>query len=241
MDKPCRSQDDFPGEDPDEEVMKLLPLDQMTIKSDDGEKSKLESEVEEKNGNESDLPSVEEIITECEKTLQRFLKSQHLERQIAAYQGHPVLDSPIDESSNVFIDFNKDLMEYHEETYYMTKKEKVIKGSFLFLSNLSEGWSYDQVKSFLVKEFGIKCLNTMPERLASEDEYKAVVKFISSQQLNQVVMSLKDKNLYDKFLFFSFDNIPITYYDSDSNLDTDSESDGLDSRPQDSKTDFKEA
>ncbi|XP_046977246.1 uncharacterized protein LOC124543190 [Vanessa cardui] len=241
MDKPSRSQDDFPGEDPDEEVMKLLPLDQMEIKSDDGEQSKRESEVEEKNGNESDLPSVEDIITECEKTLQRFLKSQHLERQIAEYRGHPMLDSPIDESSNIFIDFNKELMEHHEETYYMTKKEKVINGSFLFLSYLNGGWSYDEMKSFLVKEFGVKCLNTMPERLPSEDEYKAVVKFRSSQELNQVVMSLKDKNVYDKFLFFSFDKIPITYYDSDSNLDTDSDSDGLDSRPRNFNADFKEA
>ncbi|XP_050361381.1 uncharacterized protein LOC126780751 [Nymphalis io] len=242
MDKPCRSQDDFPGEDPDEEVMKFLPMDQMSIDFDHDEQYKRGAEMEENNGNESDLPSVEDIIIECEKSLQRFLKTQHIERQTAAYRGYPALDSPIDEKSNIFIDFNKELMEPSGEVYHVVRKMKVINGSFLFLSYINGGWNYDEMKNFFIEEFGVKCLNTLPEKLPSEDEYKAVIKFRSSQELNQVVMSLKEKNVYDKFLFFSFDKIPITYYDSDSNLEanSDSDSDGLDTRPSRWNPEFKE-
>lgn len=37
-----------------------------------------------------------------------------------------------------------------------------------------------------------------------EEEYKAVVKFRSSEELNQVLRSLQYKNIHNKFLFFSF-------------------------------------
>lgn len=37
-----------------------------------------------------------------------------------------------------------------------------------------------------------------------EEEYKAVVKFRSSEELNQVLTSLQHKNIHNKFLYFSF-------------------------------------
>ncbi|XP_046977303.1 uncharacterized protein LOC124543220 [Vanessa cardui] len=166
--------------------------------------------------------NIQSLIVECEMRIRGYLK---LQRLATAAQDYNIFDVDDDSSNSSNISLNSSAENIFADStaprprfQRQVKKEKLTIGSWLFLSSVEGGWSYENTKSFLLKEYGVKCLRsrTLSDRLAMEGDFKAIVKFRTSEELNRIVMSLKHRKITDKFIFLSFDKMPIPYDESDS-------------------------
>ncbi|XP_026500589.1 uncharacterized protein LOC113404061 [Vanessa tameamea] len=163
--------------------------------------------------------NIQSLIVECEMRIRGYLK---LQRLATAAQDYNIFDVDDDSSNSSNISLNSSAENIFADTIAprprFQRKEKSTIGSWLFLSSVEGGWSYENTKSFLLKVYGVKCLRsrTLSDRLAMEGDFKAIVKFRTSEELNRIVMSLKHRKITDKFIFLSFDKMPIPYDESDS-------------------------
>ncbi|CAH2103229.1 unnamed protein product [Euphydryas editha] len=172
------------------EVVKTLQITQTTTDSLNGtqETNGLHTQENDVPSNNIDLPSVEEIISVCEIRLRKYFKRRCMEHRQILAQGYDIYETPNSlnfGNENILIDYYKDPMNHPSRSL---RREKVTTGSWLFLSFMSGGWSYDVTKKFIMKQYGVKHLRNryISQRLAMEEEYKAVVKFRSSEELNQI-------------------------------------------------------
>lgn len=140
------------------EVVKTLTITETTTNGTGDAVETNESKMEEDNAsfNEINLPSVEDIISVCEIRLRKYFKRRCMEHRMAAAQGYEIFEDPSCRkfgNENIFIDYYKEPLNYPSRG---VKKEKVTTGSWLFLSFISGGWSYDIVKRFIMKEVSIR-------------------------------------------------------------------------------------
>nr|XP_026500590.1 uncharacterized protein LOC113404062 isoform X1 [Vanessa tameamea] len=168
------------------------------------------------------------VISESEVLIKDFLKRQRSERRAAAAQKNKIFQ--LDEESSLSSSEDDLLLAKTQGLDNCTKQrtfgrskniEKRTFGSWLILSFITGGWNYSTVKNFLLNEYGVKCTRsrTTPERLAMAGVFKAIVKFENREELKQVVMSLRESQIHDKFLFLSFDKRPVSHEFSESDSD----------------------
>ncbi|XP_050361116.1 uncharacterized protein LOC126780566 [Nymphalis io] len=168
------------------------------------------------------------VIAESEILIKDYLKRQRLERKASTTQKNKMFN--VDEESSLSGSEDDLLLAKKEVSDNCTKQrtygrssnaEKRTFGSWLILSFVTGGWNYSTVKNFLLNEYGVKCSRsrTTPERLAMAGVFKAIVKFENREELKQVVMSLKESQIHDKFLFLSFDKRSVNQEFSESDSD----------------------
>lgn len=140
------------------EMVKTLPITETRKNATGDAEETNELKMEEGNASFNDiiLPSVEDIISVCEIRLRKYFKRRSLEHRMAVAQGYEIFEDPgywKFGKENIFIDYYKEPLNYPSRG---VKKEKVTTGSWLFLSFMSGGWSYDIVKRFIMKEVSIR-------------------------------------------------------------------------------------
>ncbi|CAH2103230.1 unnamed protein product [Euphydryas editha] len=216
---------------PMEEVPEILMIPRRIRRSNENNQNFCGSKI--KIYNENYLANnLRSLVAECETRIRSFVKRQRSEQspEIADYDLLNSDDESSSDSSSGVEDTDMDdveeLQEYVTQPSLMRliKREKLTIGQWLFLSFVQGGWSFENMKNFLLKEYGVTCLRskTKTDRVSSE-EYKAIVKFNTSEELNRVVIDLSDRKMNDKFVFLSFDKELIFNNDSDSSLDDSSD------------------
>ncbi|CAH2103228.1 unnamed protein product [Euphydryas editha] len=223
MDQPSGSNMRASTEDLNADVPEMIKIARKIARSNKNNQNFCGSKIKINNQNYL-AKNLRSLVAECETRIRSFVKRQRSEQsaEIADYDLLNSDDKSSSDSSSGVEDTDMDdveeLQEYVTQPSLMRliKREKLTMGHWLFLSFVQGGWSFENVKNFLLKEYGVTCLRnkTKTDRVSSE-EYKAIVKFKTSEELNRVVIDLSDRKMNDKFVFLSFDKELIFNNDSD--------------------------